>query len=364
MDNLIKTVLFFAAVIGLVVFFGNFYFGNLFSPQGGFFISQDKAATWSRSGVLATEGNINRLDIIDIKNNPKDYRIVYANTLHNGILKSVDAGMTWHKLSDQNSVLSPRANVYSIAVDPMLPDYKNKKPDKFYLGVSQDSLGKVLKTEDGGVSFKEVYVAAKPQVSVFAVEIDPVRPNIIWAGTGEGVLLKSQDYGETWNLAQEFGQAIKSVLINPKNTGQMFVATFNGSIFTSADAGTNWTDDSEGLKDFNGARSIQSVVFNPVNGGMYLASGFGLLKSLDFGISWEPIYIISPDSTLAVSDVAFGPSGAQEIYVSASNLIYSTKDGGKFWQVRKLGTVPKIRALWVNPKDGVIIAGAGSGALK
>lgn len=358
MQQAVKGILFFVAVAAVLTIVAGTYFGDILTPQGGFFISLDKGATWRKFGTLATGGNINRLDVIDIKNNPKDPRILYAATLNNGVLKSVDGGEVWHKLEDKNGVLKPRADVQSVAVDPSRPDYGKKIPDRFYLAVFQDDYGRVLKTEDGGLSFKEVYITPKPNYSVFAVEVDPKNSKIIWAGTGEGILLKSADYGETWRLAQEFGQAINYVLINPKNTSQMLVTSFNGGVFSSVDGGTNWVDETEGLNSFNGARNIQSLIYYSDTSETYMATGFGLLKSRNFGIDWVGVEALFPQESLPVLDAALVNKG-REIYASANNLIYSTKDGGKFWQVRKLGTAKKLRALWVDPKnDSRIIAGA------
>lgn len=360
MANILKFIVFLAIVISIGAFAVNFYFGNLLTPQGGFFVSVDKGSTWQKFGVLDSGGNIGRLNITGLSHNPKDSRILYATTLGNGVFKSVDGGEKWHKLADANKILDPRADVYGIAVDPNLPDYENKVPDRFYLGVYQNNFGRVLKTEDGGLSFKEVYIAAKSKRPVFDVKMDPRRANVVWAATGEGLLLKSQDYGETWRLVQEFGSAINSLLINPSNTNHLFVATFLRGIFTSTDGGASWVDESETLNKFPGSKNIAGVSRNPADGRIYLGTKFGLLRSGDFGVSWEPVDIIFPNEALPVLDAAFGGQGSLEMYVSLANLIYSTKDGGRFWQVRKLGTGKQLNVLWVDPKNNSrIIAGAG-----
>lgn len=320
-------------------------------------MSNDKGTTWQRFGELAGGSRISRLDTTELESNPKDSRILYLGTLKNGIFKSVDGGASWHKLADANRVLDPRANVYGIAVDPNFPDYSERIPDKFYLGVSQGGFGKILKTEDGGVSFKEVYVSPVSGSVVFTVKIDPFKTNVVWAGTSDGLLLKSRDYGETWKLVQEFGAPISSIILNPSNTARMFVGTFRGGIFSSADAGLNWIDESESLKDYPNSRYIERVIIDPW-GNLYLASRFGLLKSSDWGLVWRPVSIVFPDATLPVLDVAFGQS-QKEIYVSDGNLIFNTKDGGEFWQVRKLGTTRNIRSLWIDPESGRILAAAG-----
>lgn len=362
MDKAIKIIFVFIAGIAALVALGGFYFDDLLTPQSGLFLSRDRGSSWQKFGSLANGGSMERIGIIKIKNNPKDERILYAGTLRNGVLKSVNGGETWHKLEDKNKVLNPRANVYGVGIDPTRPDYVKKTADRFYLAVYQNDYGRVLKTEDGGLSFREVYISARPQFAVFDVEVDPRRPNVVWAATADGLLLKSADYGESWKLAQEFAVALGGLIIDPSNTERMFLASFNGGIFTSSDGGASWTDESEGLNNFPRSRDIQAAERDPRTGDIYLATGFGLLRSQNGGVDWEAIGAIFPDEALPVLDVAFG-SGTGEMYVSASNLIYRTINGGGAWQVRKLGTGKQIRTLWVNPKDpNFVLAGlAGSG---
>lgn len=357
MDKAIKTIFFFVAVVILIVTAGNFYMGGLLSPQGGVFVSNDKGVTWQRYGNMADGSNISRLDTTELENNPKDSRILYLGTLGNGVFKSVDNGANWHKLADVSGVLSSRASIYSIAIDPNFPDYSKKIPDKFYLGVSQDGYGAILKTEDGGVSFKTVYISPAASSVVYAVKINPSKTNVVWAGTSDGLLLKSQDRGETWKLIQEFGASISSIILNPSSTSRMFVGTFSRGVFSSADGGASWVDESESLNSYPNSKYIERVILDPW-GNLYLASRFGLLKSSNWGLSWKPVNIVFPDGTLPVLDVAFGQS-QNEIYVSDSNLVFNTKDGGEFWQIRKLGTTHKIRSLWIDPASGVILAAAG-----
>ena len=364
MGNILKIIVFLVLAILVMMFLAQHYFPDFLTPRGGFFISTDGGGVWNKTGALAPGGNINRLDILDIINNQKDPRILYATTL-GGVLKSVDGGQVWHRLEDKNGILNPRADVFDLAADPRFPDYKNNTPDKFYLAVYQKDFGRVLKTEDGGLSFKEVYLTSRSKVAVFDVAVDSNRPNTVWAATGEGTLLKSENGGETWRLVQEFGRPVSYFLINPKSTAQMLVATFSGSIFTSADGGATWVDDSDGLKKFPNARFIENMIYNPADGQVYLASRFGLLKSANFGVDWQAMDVVFPNDVLPVTDIAFGPAGSNTIYVSASNFVYASKDGGQSWQVRKLGSTKRVKTLWVDPKDPrKVIAGTSSSSKK
>ena len=197
------------------------------------------------------------------------------------------------------------------------------------------------------------------------MDIDPVRPNVVWAGTADGLLLKSQDYGETWKLVQEFGAIISAVLIDPRAPRQMFITTINKGIFSSSDGGATWIDETEGLKSFPRATNIQSTHRDLATNAIYLATGFGLLKSNDGGVSWNAVSVIFPDEVLPVTAVGVSPKNQREIYVAAGNIIYRTSNGGESWQVRQLNTDKKVKLFLVNPDNtSQIFAGLGKATLR
>lgn len=360
MGKFFQVILILIFVIAVLMTLGGTIFGDFLHPRSGLFISLDKGANWKSFGEIVSGGNLNRLDVVKIKFHPKDPRIVYLGTLGNSLLKSIDSGAHWIQLGGKDKALSPRANVYSIATDYNLPDYLKKIPDRFYLAAYQDNFGRILKTEDGGNSFKEVYITSRPNYAIFPIELDPQRSNIVWAGTAEGLLLKSQDYGETWKLAQEFPGVINAIIIKPDNPRQMFVSTFSNGIFTSADGGASWTEETEGLNDFPQATNIENAVYDPLSGTIYLATSFGVLKSTNGGVDWQAVNVVFADEVLPVLDIAISPKNSREIYIVGGQHVYRTINGGASWQVRKLLTNKRARAAAVDPSNiSRILVGSG-----
>lgn len=357
MNKAFGVIFFIAAIIIVVIFLANTYLGSYLTPQGGIFISQDNGISWQRAGSVENKRRITNIDSFILESNPRDPRILYWGTIGDSILKSIDGGVTWHRISDANGILSSKSSVYSIAADPVFPDYSNKIPDKFYIGVTQNKTGKILKTEDGGISFKEVYVSPKQNNSIFSIEVNPQSPNIVWAGTSDGLLLKSKDYGETWKLINKFDSAIKSIIFRPSNSNNILLATYSSGIFSSYDGGDSWNKETMSVKNYSGSYYINKIVLD-YSENVYMVSSIGLLRSFDWCKNWELVNIVFPDKTLSVFDVVFGEN-VDEIYVSAGNFIFSTKDGGEFWQIRKLATSKNIRLLFVDTSTGVILAGAG-----
>ncbi|MBI4120031.1 MAG: hypothetical protein HY454_01055, partial [Parcubacteria group bacterium] len=172
----------------------------------------------------------------------------------------------------------------------------------------------------------------------------------------------SRDYGETWKLVQEFPGVINAVIINPQNTMHIFVSTFSNGIFTSADGGVSWTDETEGLSDFPRAGSVETVLLDASTtpSTLYMGSAFGLVKSNDWGVNWKAVSAVFPDEVLPVLSIAVSPRSSREIYVGANRHIYRTLNGGETWQVRQLATNKKVRVLWADPRDSNrILAGLG-----
>src|SRR3989344_5249338 len=188
MANNVKAILLLAGGLAALLTIANYFFGDFISAGGGVYLTENKGESWRQFG-RADSGNLGRANITAIEYNPADERIMYLGTLGSGLFKTVDGGANWMELGNKAKTLSPRASVYSIAADYTRPAYKKKIPDRFYVAAYQASYGRIFKTEDGGLTFKEVYTAARPNYAVFTVKLDPRRPHIVWAGTGAGALL-------------------------------------------------------------------------------------------------------------------------------------------------------------------------------
>lgn len=72
-------------------------------------------------------------------------------------------------------------------------------------------------------------------VNGFAV----VDPKIMYVAMRDG-LFKSTDAGETWKRAGSELKNLAAVAINPKKPNEVYVATMDGKIYMSADAGMKW----------------------------------------------------------------------------------------------------------------------------
>ena len=93
--------------------------------------------------------------------------------------------------------------------------------------------GGVWKSNNGGATFNSIFDDYCQ--SIGAVEVDPNDPdNVIWVGTGEvwtrnsvsvgDGLYRSKDGGSSWEkMGFESSERISSILVNPKNSLEVYV---------------------------------------------------------------------------------------------------------------------------------------------
>ncbi len=101
--------------------------------------------------------------------------------------------------------------------------------------------GGIWKTINGGVNWTPLVDNNSTLMSIFALTIDPNNQNIVYAGTSGSTLVKSINAGATW-AATGAGPSgtIRKILIHPSNSNIVFACASNG-IFRSVNAGTSWT---------------------------------------------------------------------------------------------------------------------------
>src|SRR5436305_12299115 len=105
------------------------------------------------------------------------------------------------------------------------------QPNVFYIGVND---GGVWKSNDAGRVWLPLF-DDQPSGSIGAIAVAPSDPNVIYAGSGEGLqrpdlstgdgMYKSLDAGNTWiHLGLNDAQQIGGIAIDPSNETRVFAA--------------------------------------------------------------------------------------------------------------------------------------------
>jgi len=144
----------------------------------GVYRSDDRGGLWSLAGEVLSNTTIYAVatDSSGI--------LLYAGTRDRGFWVSRDTGYHWEQQSQE---LGPGARVYAIAVESNNTIYVGVKDSGVYSG-TWDPLKQYI-------TWKHT---ALPDISVYALALDPTVPGTIYAGTfGRGVY-RSRDGGATW----------------------------------------------------------------------------------------------------------------------------------------------------------------------
>lgn len=167
--------------------------------------------------------------------------------------------------------------------------YHPTNPNIIYIGPAN---GGVWKSTDAGSTWSPMS-DNESSLSMGAIAIDPVNPDIIYAGTGEATysgasyygrgLLKSTDAGLTWtNITNglPFSTYFSRLKIRPNNNSQLLAALGNSGLYRSTNSGASWTQILSGRVD--------DVVFSPTGDTAFaVGSGIGIRRSINGGAAFS-----------------------------------------------------------------------------
>lgn len=131
---------------------------------GAFYRSTDGGATWRRGGEVS---GIFRSAAL----NPSDPGVVYLGSTHRGMLKSIDSGLTWSRLSGLAA-----ASVSDIAID-------QRNPQTVYAATDAGA----FVTLDGGETWNAIGDGLGPNPIVYSIGVDPDDSAKVYAVTPDGI---------------------------------------------------------------------------------------------------------------------------------------------------------------------------------
>lgn len=238
----------------------------------------------------------------------------------------------------------------------------------YYMGTTG---GGVWKTDDLGMTWKNISDGFFKTGSVGAISVSESDPNVVYVGMGEhaprGVMThhgdgvyKSTDAGKTWKkMGLDLSQHISRISIHPTNPDIVYVAAqgalYSNSaergVFKSKDGGNTWSkvlyvDDKTGCvelsMDMNNPLILYAAMWEHgrlpwkvISGG----PGSGLYKSVDGGEHWEKIQDGLPKE-LGKMAVAVCRSNSDRVYAliesdSEKELggLFVSVNAGKNWSL-------------------------------
>lgn len=293
----------------------------------GVFRSKDGGDTWERMSPAA-HAEIKNIESLAI--DPRDPNIVYAGTWHLA-WKTNDGGLSWHSI--KNGVIDD-SDVFSIIVD-------HKNSSVVYLSACSG----IYKSEMAAELFHKIQGMPFSARRTRVLQQDPNDTNIVYAGTTEG-LWKTVDAGKTWKRVTDPNIIVNDVMIDPRQSSHVMLATDRSGVLSSTDGTKTFTATNRGFAH----RQVSAAVVdesdtNTVYAGVVNDKEFGgVFVSKSGGSDWRQI-----TDGLAGKDVFTLGLGSDGMLVAGTNRgIYAMSRGQTAW--RTAGTVVAEKQVKVPPK--------------
>ncbi|MEY4745383.1 MAG: hypothetical protein RL272_1328 [Candidatus Parcubacteria bacterium] len=305
--------------------------------DGGVYKTGNKGDAWlPKNAIPTTTGEkkaISNVNVAAIVQDPEDPNALYIGTTDNGMFYSYDGGDSWM----QPPQLS-RGRIPSIAID-------SKDKCTIYAAVEN----KLLKSEDCSRTWTATYLDARLDKVTTAVAVDFYNPKVIWVANNSGDLLRSTDNGASWTNVRSFQNPIMKIVMNSADSRKLYVATKGSGVWRTDDGGTTWADMSEAYKDFSGSKDFFDMATGVSDAStLIIASKYGLLRSTDGGVKWNPVELLTPAGTTLIYSIAIDPKDTNNIYYGTSTTFYRSPNGGVNWIPKKLPSTRTATSLLVD----------------
>jgi photosystem II stability/assembly factor-like uncharacterized protein len=309
---------------------------------------------------------------------PKQPNAVLAAGSEGILYQSLDGGASWiHRPFPAEF----SGTLHALEVDP-------RYTGAWYAGTVSDNpaVAGLYKTQDGGTTWK-LLPGLRGQ-SVWSLALWSAQPDVIAAGTSEGVFL-SRDAGASWTRISPASnrelRPVVSLAFHPADRDVLYAGTTHLP-WRTRDGGAHWRSIPSGMIDDSDIFSIAVKAVSPAT--VFASACSGVYRSNDGGTTWTRMptphgafrtYLVAPDprhsdvvfagtsagllrsadgatwkrvSQHAVKSIAFDPADPRKIYcASASGGVLISLDGGNAFSESNKG---------FSNRNFVAIAGSGN----
>lgn len=315
---------------------------------------------------------------------PKELTTFYIGSSGGGVWKTVDAGGSWHNISDGYFDVG---GIGAIAIAP-------SDPRVIYVGTGEASIrgqttspgDGIYKSTDGGKTWTHLQ-GLRDSRHIAAIVIDPRNPNAVyaavqgnpWEPTQTRGVYRSTDGGQSWQRVLFVNQTTGAhdLSIDPRDPRVLYAGLWDylrqpwnvrsggpgSGLWKSTDGGASWRRLRKGLPTLMGNTGVSVSPADPNRVyAMVEAVNGGVFRSDDAGASWHRVNGDAGmrDRGWYYTRIYADPVKKDTVYVLANSVVRSTDGGETFEGVRTHHG--DNHDLWINPtNDRVMVEGNDGG---
>ncbi len=318
-------------------------------------------------------------DFAVVENNP---HIIFAATASGGLWKTINNGVTWEPIFDNES----HSSIGDVTIAP-------SNPDIVWVGTGEannrqsSSWGNgVYKSTDGGRTWTNM--GLKDSHHIGRIVINPQNPDIVyvaaaghlWGSNKERGLYKTTDCGKTWVNTKFINEdtGFIDVAMDMEDPNTLYAAAYQrrrtpfgfqgggpgSGLYKTTDAGATWTKLINGLPAGDAGR-IGIDVYRKDAKIVYItyehAAESGVYRSDDKGATWKKVSTTNP-RPVYYSQIRIDPTNDQRLYLLGASW-YTSDNGGKSFGANPFNRIHgDYHALWINPNNSNhLITGSDGG---
>ena len=228
-----------------------------------------------------------------------------------------------------------------------LSDLLKDKPDV----VTNDEGGSATYTSNTSGAIHSVWIPVTLSTGTTLNSIDFVNQNIGYICGFNGLILKTEDAGKSWQKST-YDNRVNFFSVKFLNTEKGFITGDNGTVIYTNDGGKNWNKLNVFVKE-----SIFDICFLSDNQTGFMAGSHGtLLKTINGGNTWYPLY--TPTKELLYS-IGFRDDRIG-FAVGWNGTMLKTTNGGRSWKLMPKQTNNYLRDVtFIDSNNGFISGGGG-----